>query len=342
MNAAVPPSAIGKGIYPLPVAAQLVQLDVRAARRWAEGYTYLHGGERRASAGLITLALPRQGKEQDVTFAELLTLRLVKAFRDVKLGLPLIRRVAKRAAADYGLDMPFASRRFRTDGRKVFIELQRDLPDADEAGVPARERELIEVLTRQRNFTEVVEPSLFANVDWDGDLASRWWPMGKATSIVLDPAIRFGAPRIDGTGVPTSVIAAAVRAEGGGEAAMGAVAEWYGVPLEGVQNAMRFETEWLSKAALPEKGISAVVTMDSRILSASIRREVWRVAGLTLFVMDGKWGNLSLFEQGRRLIWWWPSIAAVAMTGPQGAAWSVLVALVPSGLYRIFEDEVKG
>lgn len=249
MNASPPAPVIGTGIYPIQVAAQLAQLDARTARRWAEGYTYARNGERRASPGLMTLAMPRKDSARDLTFAELLTLRLVKAFRDVKLGLPLIRRVAERAAADYGLPMPFASRRFRTDGRKVFIELQRNLPDDDEQGLPARERELIEVLTRQRNFTDVVEPSLFANVDWDGDLASRWWPMGKWQSVVLDPAMRFGAPRIEGTGVPTSAVAAAVRAEGGGEAVMKAVADWYGVPLEGVQDAMRFETEWLSKAA---------------------------------------------------------------------------------------------
>ena len=249
MNAPVPPTAIGHGIYPLRVAAQLAQLDARTARRWAEGYSYVHEGKRRASPGLMPLALSRKAGEQDVTFAELLTLRLVKAFRDVKLGLPTIRRVAERAAADYGLAMPFASRRFRTDGRKVFIELRHKAGDDDEPGAPIRDRELIEVLTRRRNFADVVEPSLFANVDWDGDFATRWRPMGKASTVVLDPAVRFGAPRIDGTGVPTSAVAAAVRAEGGSDAAVAAVANWYGVPLEGVQDAMRFETEWLAKAA---------------------------------------------------------------------------------------------
>ena len=249
MNASVPPTAVGHGIYPLRVAAQLAQLDARTARRWAEGYSYVHEGERRASPGLMPLALSRKAGEQDVTFAELLTLRLVKAFRSVKLGLPTIRRVAERAAADYGLAMPFASRRFRTDGRKVFIELQHKAGNDDEHSVPTRDRELIEVLTRQHNFADVVEPSLFVNVDWDGDFAARWWPMGKASTVVLDPTVRFGAPRIDGTGVPTSAVAAAVRAEGGSGAAMAAVADWYGIPLKGVQDAMRFETEWLAKAA---------------------------------------------------------------------------------------------
>ncbi len=96
---------------------------------------------------------------------------------------------------------------------------------------------------------------------------------------------------------------------------------------------------WL--AALPRQGVNVVVTLDSRILKVSVRRDVWRNAGLTLFVMDRKWGDLSLFEQGRRLIWWWPSIADAATAGPQGAAWSVAATLAPNGLQRIFEAEVE-
>lgn len=248
MNAAMPAPVLGRGLYPLPVAAQLAQLDRRTARRWAEGYTYRNAGAPRASPGVMPLSFQRIGREQDLTFAELLTLRLVRAFRDLKFGLPTIKRIAEQAAADYDLAAPFASRRFRTDGVRVFIELQTVKPGNDEPGIPRHERELIEVLTRQRNFADVVEPSLFANVEWDGDDAARWRPMGQGTSVVLDPLVSFGAPRIDGTGVPTAAIAAAVRAEGSGDAAMQAVADWYGVPAAGVRDALRFETEWLSAA----------------------------------------------------------------------------------------------
>jgi len=249
MNASTPAHIIGKGLYPLPVAAQLAQLDRRTAQRWTEGYTYRHRGERRISPGVMPLALEKVGSERDLTFAELLTLRLVRAFRGVKLGLPTIKRVAQQAALDYDLPMPFASRKFRTDGRKVFIELQRAAPHNDEPGIPPAERELIEVLTRQRNFADVVEPSLYANVEFEDDLAARWWPLGQSSFVVLDPTVRFGAPRIADTGVPTSVIAGAVRAEGGGDSAMEAVADWYGIPLDGARQAVRFETEWLTKAA---------------------------------------------------------------------------------------------
>lgn len=248
MNAAAPPPVINLGLYPLPEAARLAQLDRRTARRWAEGYPYVHAGERRLSPGVMPLALGRMGKERDLTFAELLTLRLVRAFRNSGLGLPTIKRVASRAAEEYGLATPFVSRRFRTDGRKVFIELWREEPSADAPGLPRRERELIEVLTGQRAFADVVEPSLFANVDWHDDLASRWWPMGKDSAVLLDPAVAFGAPRIARTGVLTAVVAGAVRAEGGGSEAVEAVADWYGVSSEGVQDAVRFETDWLAQA----------------------------------------------------------------------------------------------
>lgn len=248
MNVAPPPSVLGLGLYPLQEAARLVQLDGQTVRRWAEGYPYRYQGERRVSSGVMPLTLPRAGQAQDLTFAELLTLRLVRAFRQHKLGLPTIKRVAERAARDFDLDTPFISKRFRTDGRKVFIEMQAEVPANDEAGIPRRERELIEVLTGQRAFADVVEPSLFANVDWHEDLASRWWPLGRGRSVNLDPRVMFGAPRVADTSVPTAALAAAVRAEGGGEMAAGVVAEWYGVSPDQVADATRFETEWLKAA----------------------------------------------------------------------------------------------
>lgn len=97
---------------------------------------------------------------------------------------------------------------------------------------------------------------------------------------------------------------------------------------------------WL--AALPRDGVHVVVTKDSRILNATVRRDVWRTAGLSLFVLDAKWGNLTLFEQARRLIWWWPVIAAQAALGPQGAAWRVSADMSAGGMQRLFGEPADG
>jgi len=249
MNAPPAITPFGLGLYPLADAARLVQLDARTARRWAEGYDYSHQGEVRRSPDVMGLALTLAGGVRDLTFAEMLTLRLVKGFRGAGLSLRTIKRVAQAATRQLGTPTPFVTQRFRTDGRKVFIELQHAEPANDEPGVPKRERELIEVLTGQRAFAEVVEPSLFQNVEWEADIAARWWPLGRSRAVVLDPATMFGAPRVAATRVPTAAIAAAVSAEGGGDSAVLAVAEWHGLTADQVRDAVEFETAWLKRAA---------------------------------------------------------------------------------------------
>jgi uncharacterized protein (DUF433 family) len=103
---------------------------------------------------------------------------------------------------------------------------------------------VIEVLTGQRQFAEVVEPS-FKDLEWEDDLASRWWPLTTAHSVVVDPRVLFGAPHIAGTRVPTAPVAAAAVTEGSEDAA----AQWFGILASQVRDAVRFEAEWPASRA---------------------------------------------------------------------------------------------
>ena len=89
---------------------------------------------------------------------------------------------------------------------------------------------------------------------------------------------------------------------------------------------------------LGRRNFAALVPRDSRILNASVRRDAWQQSGLTLFVLTGKWANLDLFDQSRRLIWWWPLLTAQTDDGPQGAAWQVAPDLSEKNIVRIFGD----
>jgi uncharacterized protein (DUF433 family) len=249
MNEHVPSPMLGIGLYPLSEAAKLAQLDAQTTRRWAEGYDFRYRGELRHSPGVMGLALEPIGGRRDLTFPEMLTLRLVKGFRGAGLTLRTIKRVAEVAAADYGTATPLVTRRFRTDGRNVFIELQAARPDLDAPAFPARERQRINVLSRQREFGEIVEPSLFQNLEWDDDLAARWWPLGRSRSVMVDPRTLFGAPHIEGTRVPTAAVAATVRAEGSDAEAIAFVADWHGISPAQTKDAVEFETRWFRKAA---------------------------------------------------------------------------------------------
>lgn len=69
-------------------------------------------------------------------------------------------------------------------------------------------------------------------------MASEWpWPTGKDDRIVVDPRRQFGQPIDAETGVPTSILAAAAKAEGWVEKA----ARAYRVPVVSVKRAVRFE-----------------------------------------------------------------------------------------------------
>jgi hypothetical protein len=87
---------------------------------------------------------------------------------------------------------------------------------------------------------------------------------------------------------------------------------------------------------LRTRNVGVMVTRDSRILNASVRRDAWRASGVTLFVCDSKWGNLPLFQLASRHIVWWPRIVEQAQTGPQGAAWRL--PLNDGAMVRLFAD----
>jgi uncharacterized protein (DUF433 family) len=237
-------TAYGRGAYPIRVAARLAHLDAMTARRWVEGYAYVtRGGERRHSAPITYLATVAQnGGDGDpvLNFEQLLTLLLVKAFKDRGLGLPTIKRAAARAQQVYGTPNPFVTKRFRSDGSQVFIDLE---------AKDSQERRLINILSDQHEFREIVEPSLFKDVVFVDDAAEEWWPLGKGRAVVLAPGRQFGAPHIAGKGVRTDIVAQAAVAEGGGEAGIQAAADWYGLQPNQVWDAVEFEGEWLTNAA---------------------------------------------------------------------------------------------
>lgn len=238
----------GQGAYPLGEAARFSHMPARTVRRWLSGYDYRHKGEIRRSEPVTYLAkvdwtappdaVPMRREDQVLDFEQLLTLLLVSAFNRGGLGLPKIKKAAARARQLYGLENPFVSNLFRSDGNRVFIEL-----------APAsrgRERHMVDLLSDQHQFREIVEPSLFKDVVFVESRAGEWRPLGLARTVAVNPKVQFGAPHVAGTGVRTDVVAQMHAAEGSDEAAATAVQEWFGLTPEQVVDAVEFERKWLS------------------------------------------------------------------------------------------------
>ena len=163
----------------------------------------------------------------ELSFRDLIELRFVKAFRDVGLSLPTIRECFMRAVEAVNDQRPFSTRKFRTDGRTIFLEITHDI----------REGELLDLKRRQVAFHRILAPSLH-DLEFDADIVARWYPLGTSRkSIVVDPARAFGRPIVAAGGVPTEVLSQAAEIEGAPEK----VAKLYEVPLPAVRDAVSFQ-----------------------------------------------------------------------------------------------------
>ena len=115
-----------------------------------------------------------------------------------------VRRAHGRAVQKLRKRYPFASEKLRTDGKGVFMALAQE---SDEY------RPLLEMSSGQYVLPKILDRYLH-QIDFDLDtlVAKRWWPLGKAKPIVVDPSIAFGSPVIAGTRVPVQSVLDALRA----------------------------------------------------------------------------------------------------------------------------------
>ena len=225
---------VGEGIYTLAEAAALLRLPTRRLSRWVNGY--VRDGVSYAPLWRSSMVWESDG--ESISFADLMEARVVAAFHGTGVRIPVIREAIDRARSEYGEERPLSTRRFRTDGRRLFGEV------AGARTAPSSESGLVDVGLNQGVFRSVVEPAL-RDVEFEGDSAARWWPLDGRRIIVLDRARSFGRP-IDATsGVPAHVLHDALGEPGAAEgetprAAYRGVARLYGVPEKVVREAEVF------------------------------------------------------------------------------------------------------
>jgi uncharacterized protein (DUF433 family) len=225
---------IGSGVYALPEAERLIGIPRKRIRRWLEGYEFVSRGRRHRSPPVIVPAIGRDAGELALTFADLIEVRFLERFLEKRVPWKTMRVAAVEARELLGVSHPFSTKRFKTDGRNILLELA----DRDDIG-PG----LLNVVGDQFEFSRIVRPMLIG-LEYEEDEAARWWPMRKSKGVVLDPQRSFGAPIVSEVGIPTEVLARAVLAEGSQREAATA----YDVPLRAVERAVEYETEYLKAA----------------------------------------------------------------------------------------------
>lgn len=217
-------SLIGLGLYTPAEAARLIKVPAAKLTRWLKG----HGSGNRTYAPLWHGQVDLHDDKLYLGFLDLVQSRMASAFIAAGLSPQKVRRALVLARELIEHDHPFATSRFRTDGRTLLLEA---------LGEDEDDRPLVDLFKRgQYVMHKVIEPSL-KGIDFDTDIAARWWPKGRASDIVLDPTRQFGQPIIESVGVPTSILSAAAEAEG----SVSRAAQLFRVSPAAVQRAVDFE-----------------------------------------------------------------------------------------------------
>jgi hypothetical protein len=222
------------GYYSVPEAARLI--EVGSTRRI---YGWLRGYADRASGPLINREFPPLSGNEEISFLDLMELRLVETLREHEVRPRTIRLAIIEAREIFRNEKPFATDRIliKTDGKHVFVEeVLRKVAKAE------NDRRLWNLITKQYEHYELMERTLINGVMFDpkSHLARTWIPRpGRFPLIVIDPKIAYGKP-VTPSHTPADAILEIWKAE---NESIPAAADWFGLPLDETEMAVRFQQE---------------------------------------------------------------------------------------------------
>ena len=206
--------------YPASRAAQIVRLSPSTLRLWAVG-----------DRDHRSLFAPADKQPLTLSFSNLVEAFVLASIRRVHgVSMQKVRKALHFVGTEMGISRPLIHARFKTDGKRLFIEHAGRLLEASQPEQALLEKVLSENLER---------------IDWGGDVAQRLHPWVRADiqamqpkSIVIDPRRGFGQPVITGTGVQARIVAERYRA---GES-IHDLADDYSLALDLIEDAIRCET----------------------------------------------------------------------------------------------------
>lgn len=220
MNAATTPSEFWRSRLYIPSygvleAARYADVSGQTVRNWQR-------------LGNRPSPLGSREKGKSLSYLQLIELAVVAAARDAGVKLPVIRQTREYMARTLGAKFPFAEHRFKTDGRKLWIDYADELLEVSGKGQMAWSG----IIGRLHEF----------EYDQAEGIATSWHVAGRRSSVLIDPRVQFGKPSV--RGVATWVIAA--RAETGED--VPSIAKDFGIPKSVVADALAFEGIGTAKA----------------------------------------------------------------------------------------------
>lgn len=176
---------LGNGIYTVSEITKILRLPYARVHRWLNKYW----------DGELGKAFERKyswtvDNSKAVSFHTLIEFYVMMQFADAGVRTREVLKAHKVLSEDLNTPFPFAQKivleNIKTDHKKIFLT--------------RNDRTITLDGTRQLNLSFI---RLFLeNLDFDKDLlATRFWPLGKNKSVVVDPKRQFGHPVVGKTNI---------------------------------------------------------------------------------------------------------------------------------------------
>lgn len=216
---------LARPLYSFAEADRLSGVTRGTSSRWLKGYKYWYAPEeQRAMQRAMPPITSRHEPPGAVSFVDLVEVIAAGKLRQKGFSLRRIRQINEYCQLALNTDRPLVTETFKTNGRDIFVKA--------ESGF------LLDVLHQRgtQAWDEVLDPFL-DTLDYEDEMARRWWPRGKGEPIVVDPDYGFGLPVVWRSGVRTEIVAERFRA--GDE--QREIAYDFGISPEEVRAALRYE-----------------------------------------------------------------------------------------------------
>jgi len=168
-------------MYSFGEVARLAGVSVSTVRNWLFGYTV----EERQVAPLLK-APP---ETTYCSFLNLIEIVVAARFRKVEgTSFQTVKRTYENAQKLYSLQYPFAHLQLKSIGGHI-VRMIKEKGSLQAIDIP-------EQYTIPNLVIEMTE-----QLEYELELAAKWYPVGKKIPIVVDPCISSGVPTIEGRGI---------------------------------------------------------------------------------------------------------------------------------------------
>jgi uncharacterized protein (DUF433 family) len=221
---------LGHGVYTFAEAGRLTGLSSQRVSSWFEDRKVK--GKMRGRGHVFQSDYDSTGV---ISFLDLIEVLVAGHMRDLGISLLAVRKAYASLRQYLSTEHPFSHQDLLTDGRKLFIYLEKESQSRTE---------LIEIVSQQHAIPQVLMPYL-KRVEYDraSHLANQW---NISDNIVVDPLRAWGKPIVRNSAMSTAVLAAAYCANGQDAER---VADWYGVAPDDVKAAVCFEGQYFGACA---------------------------------------------------------------------------------------------